>query len=224
MKARQLEKIGIPAQLAQMAKWTAADARKRGGLTSAQVRSVMAELVADPAAMKDDEYFGELAVALEKRQLLAAAAEKAAEGFEPRATPAPWQQWGEDLDENSIEQMRNACQLPVSVRGALMPDAHLGYGLPIGGVLATDNAVIPYAVGVDIACRMKLTVLDMPVNALKGQRDRRTDAVWHRRRVQRQAARTRCARSRLERDVGNQRRESQGARSAWQQRIGQPLC
>lgn len=42
-----------------------------------------------------------------------------------------------------------------------MPDAHVGYGLPIGGVLATENAVIPYAVGVDIACRMKMTVLDM---------------------------------------------------------------
>ena len=58
--------------------------------------------------------------------------------------------------------MRNACALPVAVAGALMPDAHVGYGLPIGGVLATDNAVIPYAVGVDIACRMKLTVLDLP--------------------------------------------------------------
>jgi tRNA-splicing ligase RtcB len=41
-----------------------------------------------------------------------------------------------------------------------VPDAHVGYGLPIGGVLATLNAVIPYAVGVDIACRMKMTVLD----------------------------------------------------------------
>jgi len=50
--------------------------------------------------------------------------------------------------------------------GALMPDAHVGYGLPIGGVLATDDAVIPYAVGVDIACRMKMTVLDLPVRAL----------------------------------------------------------
>jgi tRNA-splicing ligase RtcB len=45
-----------------------------------------------------------------------------------------------------------------------MPDAHQGYGLPIGGVLATDNVVIPYAVGVDIACRMKLTVLDIPAD------------------------------------------------------------
>ena len=65
--------------------------------------------------------------------------------------------------------MANACALPVAVAGALMPDAHVGYGLPIGGVLATDNAVIPYAVGVDIACRMKLTVLDLPVNALRGR-------------------------------------------------------
>ena len=47
--------------------------------------------------------------------------------------------------------MANACALPVAVAGALMPDAHVGYGLPIGGVLATDNAVIPYAVGVNIA-------------------------------------------------------------------------
>ena len=49
-----------------------------------------------------------------------------------------------------------AASFAVAVRGALMPDAHLGYGLPIGGVLAVKDAVIPYAVGVDIACRMRL--------------------------------------------------------------------
>ncbi len=53
-----------------------------------------------------------------------------------------------------------------------MPDAHMGYGLPIGGVLATENAVIPYAVGVDIACRMKMSVLDLPVSALDDQVER----------------------------------------------------
>ncbi len=42
-----------------------------------------------------------------------------------------------------------------------MPDAHHGYGLPIGGVLATENAVIPYGVGVDIGCRMCLSVFDI---------------------------------------------------------------
>lgn len=54
--------------------------------------------------------------------------------------------------------MDNALRLPVSVAGALMPDAHVGYGLPIGGVLATESTVIPYAVGVDIACRMRLSI------------------------------------------------------------------
>ena len=82
--------------------------------------------------------------------------------YVPRATPAPYRQWGTDLEPQSVQQMENACRLPVAVRGALMPDAHLGYGLPIGGVLATRNAVIPFAVGVDIACRMKMTVLDLP--------------------------------------------------------------
>jgi len=80
----------------------------------------------------------------------------------PRGTPVPWRQWGEGLEQEAVNQMAKACLLPVSVAGALMPDAHVGYGLPIGGVLATENAVIPYAVGVDIACRMKMTVLDLP--------------------------------------------------------------
>ena len=73
--------------------------------------------------------------------------------------------------------MANACALPVAVAGALMPDAHVGYGLPIGGVLATDNAVIPYAVGVDIACRMKLTVYDRKANTIAGQRDRLANLI-----------------------------------------------
>jgi tRNA-splicing ligase RtcB len=67
--------------------------------------------------------------------------------------------------------MRKASLLPIAVRGALMPDAHVGYGLPIGGVLAVKDAVIPYAVGVDIACRMRLTVLDMPVSTLVRSRE-----------------------------------------------------
>jgi tRNA-splicing ligase RtcB len=87
--------------------------------------------------------------------------------------------WGSDLDPKSLEQMHNACSLPVSVAAALMPDAHVGYGVPIGGVLATRGAVIPYAVGVDIACRMKLSVFDLPAAALdkKHERERLIDAI-----------------------------------------------
>ena len=95
----------------------------------------------------------------------------------PRTEPVAWQEWGQDLDETSRNQLKNACQLPISVKGALMPDAHVGYGLPIGGVLATDAAVIPYAVGVDIACRMKMTVLDLPFKSLLNGRDKLGKAI-----------------------------------------------
>jgi tRNA-splicing ligase RtcB len=61
------------------------------------------------------------------------------------------------IEAGALNQMEIAMKLPVTVAGALMPDAHQGYGLPIGGVLATRNAVIPYGVGVDIGCRMCLT-------------------------------------------------------------------
>ena len=87
--------------------------------------------------------------------------------FTERAQPAPYKIWGENLEEGALEQMRQAARLPVATSGALMPDAHVGYGLPIGGVLATENAVIPYAVGVDIACRMRLSVFDIPASDLK---------------------------------------------------------
>ncbi len=87
------------------------------------------------------------------------------------ATRAPFQIYGEnEIDEQAKYQLYDALKLPVSVAGALMPDAHSGYGLPIGGVLATKNAVIPYGVGVDIGCRMCLTIYPVPVSYLKGKK------------------------------------------------------
>ena len=94
-----------------------------------------------------------------------------------RVESAPYRVWGEGLEAGAIEQMEQAVRLPVAVSGALMPDAHVGYGLPIGGVLATENAVIPYAVGVDIACRMKLSVFDIPAARLEGMRDTLVNAL-----------------------------------------------
>jgi tRNA-splicing ligase RtcB (3'-phosphate/5'-hydroxy nucleic acid ligase) len=83
--------------------------------------------------------------------------------FELLTTPLPYQIYGQAfIEEGALKQMATAASLPVSVAGALMPDAHQGYGLPIGGVLATEaDKVIPYAVGVDIACRMCLSVFDL---------------------------------------------------------------
>lgn len=81
---------------------------------------------------------------------------------ELRSEPLPYRTWGEAyIDPEAHRQMDAAMRLPVSVAGALMPDAHVGYGLPIGGILATEDSVIPYAVGVDIACRMRLTVYEV---------------------------------------------------------------
>jgi tRNA-splicing ligase RtcB (3'-phosphate/5'-hydroxy nucleic acid ligase) len=67
----------------------------------------------------------------------------------------------EGIEPGAMQQMYTAAKIPIAVAGALMPDAHQGYGLPIGGVLATENAVIPYGVGVDIGCRMCLSVFDI---------------------------------------------------------------
>jgi tRNA-splicing ligase RtcB len=65
------------------------------------------------------------------------------------------------IKSNAYQQMKTAMKLPVVEKAALMPDSHLGYGIPIGGVLAVDNAVIPFAIGMDIGCRMSLTLYDV---------------------------------------------------------------
>jgi len=65
------------------------------------------------------------------------------------------------IKSNAYQQMKTAMKLPTVRKGALMPDSHLGYGLPIGAVLATKDAVIPFAIGMDIGCRMSLTVYEV---------------------------------------------------------------
>ena len=75
-----------------------------------------------------------------------------------------------EIEEGARNQMEIAMKLPITVAGALMPDAHQGYGLPIGGVLATKNAVIPYGVGVDIGCRMCLTAYPLDERFLERHR------------------------------------------------------
>ncbi|HOE96847.1 MAG TPA: RtcB family protein [Candidatus Sumerlaeota bacterium] len=171
MNTKQMAKLGIPFGPPMREAVHAVAAAAQAGLKKkSDLAAAVAAVVARPEDYAADGLFGALA-----RELLAARA--APPPFNDRPEPAPWRQWGTDLDPLSIGQMQQACRLPVAVAGALMPDAHVGYGLPIGGVLATRNAVIPYAVGVDIACRMKLTVLDLPPAALDGQADRLKNAL-----------------------------------------------
>ncbi len=170
MKGHELNKLGIPRGDAMRLALQLIGAAVQGGMGEAELRAKVEKVTADPKAHVNDANFGKLAQAL----IDSAVAQLR---YIPRAQPAAWRQWGTDLEEGALEQMRNSCQLPVAVRGALMPDAHQGYGLPIGGVLATRDAVIPYAVGVDIACRMKLTVLDLPVSALTEREELLTAAI-----------------------------------------------
>lgn len=107
------------------------------------------EVLAEPRAHLEDELLRDVAGELLRRHKI----ETARYDDELRPAPLPFETWGaEGIDEGAVTQMQNSLRLPISVAGALMPDAHVGYGLPIGGVLATQGAVIPYAVGVDIAC------------------------------------------------------------------------
>ena len=82
-----------------------------------------------------------------------------------RSNPAPYHLWSDPSlppEKEAVHQLETALSLPVAVGGAGMPDLHVGYSLPIGGVVVLDNAVSPAFVGYDISCMMMLTVLDTP--------------------------------------------------------------
>ena len=89
-----------------------------------------------------------------------------------RANPSlgrlkPYKIYGEEsIEKGALDQMALAMKLPVALQGALMPDAHQGYGLPIGGVVATKNAVLPYGVGMDIGCRMCMSIYNLDVKEI----------------------------------------------------------
>ena len=155
MNARQLTKLGVPEECVHSAIQAIQQVAQAGVLKGNAVKTRIKEVLAQPESFVSDEHFGRFAAELIDEQQFV------------RPEPAAYRTWGDQyIDPAAHAQMRQSCAVPVAVAGALMPDAHVGYGLPIGGVLACENAVIPYAVGVDIACRMKLSVLDAPVETL----------------------------------------------------------
>lgn len=121
-----------------------------------QAIDILKEVLATPAEYAEDAILAPVA-----QQLLPKPVPEGAE-ISLNATGIQFNVFGgEFIEPGAMNQMYQAAKLPVSVAGALMPDAHAGYGLPIGGVLATENAVIPYGVGVDIGCRMCLSIFDI---------------------------------------------------------------
>jgi len=152
----------------------AAEKLRAAGLDEDSVRRELEKTRAAPDAPPDPALEP---VARELRRLRGDA-EGGASEHALRDEPRPYGVWGPDLIEpGATAQMENAMRLPVSVGGALMPDAHLGYGLPVGGVLATEGVVIPWAVGVDIACRMRLSVYDVSLDLLEDRREDLTEAL-----------------------------------------------
>ncbi|MAT16332.1 MAG: RNA-splicing ligase RtcB [Planctomyces sp.] len=169
MNKRQLMKIGVPERNVKTAIALVQEIVRADKARGKEVKQKLAEVVEDPDAFLSDEHYAPLA--------------KEIVDFRDHAPlqkePIPYKTWGDkvEIDDQAHHQMREACELPMAFGAALMPDAHVGYGLPIGGVLACENAVIPYAVGVDIACRMKLSVFDMPVEMLDKGRPALKDAL-----------------------------------------------
>lgn len=146
-------RLGIPERLAPVAADCIAILSKQG-IQGKALRRLFRRLTDHPEKFSDHEVLGTLATMLAHHSQQA----KHHSSHTPKKAIAPWHYWGDDLDPKAIQQMEDGCSLPIAVQGALMPDAHVGYGLPIGGVLAVKNAVIPYGVGMDIACRVKISV------------------------------------------------------------------
>ncbi len=156
MNARQLQKLGVPTDCVKDAVLAIASASAAGVLRDMNVKNEIGRILACPSAHFEDPHFGPFARAV-----------AASDGPAEIREPIRYRTWGDSgIDVASHVQMRQACALPMAAGAALMADAHVGYGLPIGGVLALEGAVCPYAVGVDIACRMKLSVLDAPAESL----------------------------------------------------------
>jgi len=133
--------------------------------TKEKVQALLKEVLKDPQRFMGDRIFGKTAEAL--------LSDRKTEPQKLATTRAPFTIFGEnDIEPRAKDQLYTALKLPISVAGALMPDGHQGYGLPIGGVLATKNAVIPYGVGVDIGCRMCLSLYDINPSFIEGHKDK----------------------------------------------------
>jgi len=169
MNKRDLVKLGVPEDCIPIFINTIRDAALAKTLKAKHSKKIIPDIVARPDDFIADPLWASCAHALNQRLV--------DERDDAERKPIAYKQWGEDIDDGSKSQMATACHLPSAVGAALMPDAHTGYGLPIGGVLALDNHVVPYGVGVDIACRMKLSIFDMPADSVQTRFDQCVQAI-----------------------------------------------
>ncbi len=158
IRSKHLRQIGYPEHLAS--KIADLVNKKRKKFSQKEKITLLEDILEYPEHFIADQDLGKIV-----KWILP---EKPDEDITISEKPKSFQIYGaEYIPDNAIEQMNRAMQLPITVAGALMPDAHQGYGLPIGGVVAAENAVIPYGVGMDIGCRMSLSVFDLPEDYIK---------------------------------------------------------
>jgi tRNA-splicing ligase RtcB len=144
----------------------ALDADSSLNLSDEETLTKLEEIRAYPGKFLADSELEPLA-----REWLHITAQRAIPTDDLRDKPIPYRSWGKELiDPAALDQIEKAARLPISRAAAVMPDAHVGYGLPIGGVLATENTVIPYGVGVDIACRMRISICPISPHYLDQKR------------------------------------------------------
>jgi len=126
-------------------------------LSKENIMDILTKVIQHPENFMEDPILSEIPKSLKEMTLSHITSE-----IQLKENAVHYDVYGNDhIEQGAINQMNVAMRLPVTVAGALMPDAHQGYGLPIGGVLATNNAIIPYGVGVDIGCRMALSIFDI---------------------------------------------------------------
>jgi tRNA-splicing ligase RtcB (3'-phosphate/5'-hydroxy nucleic acid ligase) len=165
MNGNDLMRLGYPSGKSLGLALEVAKKARRDGVKSKDILDMLTRVLKAPEYFTEDATYSAVAQELLRERRTSAAYDL--------DHPAPYTTWGEmNIEPAARDQMARAVRLPVAIKGALMPDAHVGYGLPIGGVLATENAAIPYAVGVDIACRMRMTIFDARSFSMDQKRDK----------------------------------------------------
>ena len=174
LRSKDLENIGFPKKSKAIGLALNALTRNYKRINKTTALNILQKVIDQPNDYTNDPIWANVIADLYEMEAEAAVIQE----IPILETALPYQIFGkEHIRSNAKLQMETAMKLPITVNGALMPDAHHGYGLPIGGVLATDNAVIPYAVGMDIGCRMCLSVFDLPADFIRKEKYILTEAI-----------------------------------------------
>ncbi len=130
MKAKHLKSLNFTTHTSRSLALSVINHKNYKHVTIDQKLELLQQITLQPKDYLTDEILKKLA-----EELMGVVKEKLFESFELKAQPEPYKVYGKPfISSNTLKQMDVAMQLPVAVKGALMPDAHVGYGLPIGGV------------------------------------------------------------------------------------------